>query len=337
MNIEKINIKKNHHFVSQFYLERWANGSLLRISDGRGSVFHSDVKNIAFKKNFYKIVMFNEVQIDLFKKLCISSGFGDFDIYRLTIEPILDFQFSIRNLEKRILKLKNLNINVDEEYKKLNKLKEIYKHNTIEDKFSDEEAQYSSVLKKVVNSSDKTNFTFKEYCTLIFFIIFQLYKTPKKIINIGLGNDDCSIKKIFEDFKFDKDEFHTFKIYFLFCIAELINQTRIKRVDKINIIYNKSVIDFITSDDPCFNQKFENGGFFIKLPVSPRVAIEICENNDENTSELFNFYNTEHNFDSVSVSYSLINFFEVDIKYVSDLNKEILARKDKHIYCRKKV
>ncbi|WP_151959341.1 DUF4238 domain-containing protein [Acinetobacter bereziniae] len=333
MNLEKINIKKKHHFVSQFYLQRWTKNGVLRISNGKGHIFNSKVENIGFESKFYKIVMFKFSQIKLFEEFCIKNDFDDLESFKLIVGPLLDLQKTIYSTEEYIKKLEYKKINCDKKTEELNKLKEIFKYNTIEDKFNDEESQYSLILSKVINSNNKTIFTFKDYCSLIFFAIFQLFKTPNKINNITFSDEN---KKKLDEFNFDKDELHTFKIYCLLCITERINQIRLKNVDKINVYYNISAIDFITSDDPCFNQISKNSSFYIQLPISPRVSIEICENNEKNKSEIFEFYNNDLHFDSISVSGTLINFCEADKKYVADLNKKILANKDKHIFYRKK-
>mgnify|MGYP003608848390 CR=1 FL=1 len=93
----------------------------------------------------------------------------------------------------------------------------------------------------------------------------------------------------------------------------------ISRLYSIKIYNNISDTNFITSDDPCFNQKFNKNEFHVQLPISPKVMIELVANPYEET-------------DNVILTEPLVTFHELEETEVIELNKKIFENKDRFVY-----
>jgi Uma2 family endonuclease len=120
-----------------------------------------------------------------------------------------------------------------------------------------------------------------------------------------------------EKYEFSDDQYHVFTLYSLLCFSEQLYNTTMSRLDKINIYFNRSDIRFITSDDPCFNQKFEQEKFHVQIPISPKVMIELVQNSDEEKQQMIEYYKFhQENREYLMVNDYLINFYEIDEKEV---------------------
>lgn len=329
-----MDIKKKHHFVSQFYLKNWlSENRKLYVWDGKDKIFSSATDGIGYRKNFYKIERLKPKQIEFLKLFITHCKFENLSTYKLVIKSILETQVMFNNSEKIIEILGIKKEDYIEIFEEIENLKQSFSSNTIEDKFSDDEASFSNVLSKIISSDRNINITLRDYDTIVHFIAFQLGKTPQKFERIT--NDDGSERraKLIEKYQFTDKEYHTYTLYSILCLIEQIYLSSLGNLDKINIYYNNSNINFITSDDPCFNQKIEEKKLHIQIPISPKIMIELIENNDKNKNEFLNYYNYNKDYaESIIVNDHLINFFDISKNEVEILNKKILDNKHQFIY-----
>lgn len=332
-----MDIKKRHHFVSQFYLKNWLSDSKkLCIWDGKEKTFLSSTENIAFRKSFYKIVSLTTEQMSFFHRFAEKCNFKNLSNYQSVILPIFETYQTIENGKNLLKKLKiERDDSTEEFFKKIDDIEKELDNNTIEDKFSISESRFSELFERIIanDSEGKLQLNFNDYDVLAHFIAFQLAKTPQKFERITDDDGSQTRKKMMEEYGFSDDQYHVFTLYSLLCFSEQLYNATMNRLDKINIYFNHSDIRFITSDDPCFNQKFEQGEFHVQIPISPKVMIELVENNDENKKQMIEYYKfNQENREHLMVNNYLINFYEIDEKEVNILNKKILENKHQFIY-----
>ncbi len=322
-----MNIKRKHHFVSQFYLKNWYSiNEKIIVSDGNKE-FPASTLSIAFEKDFYKLIELTPSQIQFFHKLIDSLELKNTSTYKFFANIILETQEFMR---ERYEFLDTLRLDIPEN---LNDIKKEFSFNTLEDKFSYQEATFSKLL-NIINQNLEPRLSLSDYDTLVHFFMFQYFKTPKKI-NDAISHIEGS--NIREKFEFSDKQYKFFIMLLSQCFLERIYLSCLSNLYKINIYRNTSRINFITSDDPCFNQKFDNNEFHIQLPISPSIMIELVENNfdknhKENMKDYFNF-NKEHTH-NIFLDNTFIDFYNIDEKRVVELNRKIFKNKDRFIYAK---
>lgn len=332
-----MNIKKKHHFVSQFYLRNWLSGSnKLCVWDGDKKYFFVGTENIAYRKSFYKIVKLKPKQITFFHELAKECKFTNLSDYESVVKPLLDTHKMISDVKQSISELGIERTDDNKEiFKDLDRLEQEFENNIIEDKFSYSEEMFSQVFKKIITSniSDIPSLNFNDYDVIAHFIAFQLGKTPQKFERITLDDGSDIRNNMMMEYDFSDDEYHTYTLYSLICFTEKIYLSILNRLEKINIYYNNSDTNFITSDDPCFNQKNDQKKFYVQIPISPKIMIELVENTEKNKEEMMEYYKyNKDNKDYIIVNDYLINFSEIGRNEVSSLNKKILGNKHQFIY-----
>jgi|GEM_PF-6248207 len=330
-----MDIKKKHHFVSQFYLKNWvSDGQKLYVWDGKDNIFTTATDGIGYRKHFYKIERLKQKQIDFLDQFIHHCKFQDLSTYKLVIQSILETEKMFEASEKLIEILDIKKDDHKEEFEKIDNLKKIFSSNIIEDKFSYDETLFGQILHKIINSDKEVNLSLKDYEILVHFIAFQLGKTPQKFERITGDDGSTERAKIIDKYDFTDKEYHTYTLYTVLCLIEKIYLSSLNRLDKINIYYNNDPnINFITSDDPCFNQKMEEKKFHIQIPISPKIMIELVENNDNNKIKLLEYYNYNKDYsEAICVNNQLINFFDIGNDEVLALNKKILENKHQFVY-----
>jgi|26BtaG_2_1085354.scaffolds.fasta_scaffold10976_2 hypothetical protein len=320
-----MNLKRKHHFVSQFYLRKWYNnkGKII-VWDGDKN-FPSKSESIAFEKNLYKLIELTPKQEKFFHDLISSLELENTSTYQLFAKVIFETREFMR---KRFETLDTLGIKVSEE---LNNIEKEFHHNVIEDKFSYQEERFSTLLGKI-NVEPNLELSLMDYDTLIHFIMFQYFRTPKKINEAIFNMKDSNIM---EKFDFSKEQYQFFMMLLAQCFLERIHLSCLSQLYKINIYKNTSKINFITSDDPCFNQSFDKNEFYIQLPISPNIMIELAENDcnkkyKESMKEYFNF-NKEYS-ENIILDKKLIGFDFISENKVIELNQKIFDKRDRFIY-----
>ncbi|WP_336940642.1 DUF4238 domain-containing protein [Acinetobacter pittii] len=328
-------IKKKHHFVSQFYLKNWvSDDKKLYVWDGGNNIFTTTTDGIGYRKHFYKLERLKPKQIDYLHKFIYFCNFENLSTYKLIIKSILETE-KVFHISEKLIEILDIKKNDHiEEFEEMDNLKKTFSNNIIEDKFSYDETVFSQTLSKIIKSDKGLNLTLKDYDTLIHFIAFQLGKTPQKFERITNDDGSDDRAKIFDNYDFTDKEFHTYTLYTILCLIEAIYLSCLSRLDKINIYYNNDPsINFITSDDPCFNQKINDKKLHIQVPISPKIMIELIENNDNNKDELLKYYNYNKNYSEyISANGQLINFFEITQDEIITLNKKILENKHQFVY-----
>lgn len=324
-----MNIKKKHHFISQFYLKYWSTREKIIVWDGKKS-FKAKSNTIAFKNHLYRISPLNISQVKLLEHYLESFKFNHLSTYKLIIKSIIEVQ---KAYEKFDILIEKSGASVPPRNSIDNLIEQAeFNSNIIEDKFSMDEDRFSRIIRKI-NTTNKPKISLNEYDSLIYFISTQLCRTSKKINNLLELNKDINPHRS----DFTEEELYTFNLYISLCFTEALYLSLTSKLYKINICYNDSNINFITSDDPCFNQMYNEGKFYINLPISPKISIEICENNltDSNKNELIKYYVYHKlNADSIFVNEVLVNFRNITENEVTNLNDKIFLERQRFIYAK---
>lgn len=318
-------LKRKHHFVSQFYLKNWydSNEKIIVWDGDKDRPAKAD--KVAHQRDLYKIVPLKSEQIELFTKYIESAQLTEVSTYKLAIKEIIRTQ---KTFQESFAFLEEKNIEIPKEIEVFEKE---FSHNIMEEKFSLEEDKFSSVLKKLILGYN-SDITLNDYDTLMHFFAFQLARTPKKlneVMNLNLESD------FILDYNFTEEEHKTFNTFLTQCLLEKVYLHWVSQLYEIKIYNNISNINFITSDDPCFNQKYNENGFFIQLPISPRVMIELVSksHNKEYRKSMLEYYNFhKDNGDYLFLDNSLVTFHEIEKENVINLNKKIFKNKDRFVY-----
>lgn len=320
-----MNLKRKHHFVSQFYLKSWYNDNKKIIAwDGR-NIFPLSTRAIAYENDLYELTSLTSEQIHLFDEYISAINLTETSTYKLFVKNILGLQSLLGN---SLDLLKSLNLEISDKFDDLEKEMSF---NILEDKFSFQEDSFSKVLSKIL-LEDKPSITMNNYDVLISFFMFQLTKTPKKLNEVfKIHNEQIT----FENVVFTEKEHRTFILLLTQCLSEGFYLSFISKLYRIKIYQNISTINFITSDDPCFNQIYDEGGLMIQLPISPRTMLELVANDHdeeyiESMTKYFVFHKEEAN--NIILDESFITFHEYEEKDVIELNKKIFQNKDRFIY-----
>lgn len=324
-----MNLKRKHHFVSQFYLKNWYNSDgKINVWDGEKS-YKAVTKSIAFETDFYQIVPLKSKQVELFNSYMKNAGLERLSSYQLIFKECIKTQ-SLINIHSRFSEMLDIPIP-----KILSSSNREFSHNTLEDKFSLEEDSFSKVINKII-SEDRPELTLSDYDILTHFFVFQLTKTPKKIKNVMEMTREMPVYK---ECNFNEEENKTFNLFLSQCLAEAYYLNCLSNLHEIRIYRNTSNINFITSDDPCFNQKLSDkkAETLIQLPISPQIMIELVDNSysEHHTKEIFSNLNnckTKEDKDNVVLNDLLFKFYDFDEDDVTILNKKLFQNKDRFIY-----
>lgn len=316
-----MNLKRKHHFVSQFYLKSWYNKDKKIIVWDGDRTFPSLTKSIAYEKDLYKLIPLTPSQISFFEEHLKQLDLDNTSIYKYVIKNIFVIHKGFNFIEAMETECSG----------EIAELKKDFSFNVLEDKFAIEESEISKVIKKVI-LKPKSKVSLNEYDALVHFFVFQLFKTPRKINRFLNVNQQSPI---FAGLDFTQQELRSYTLLFIQCLIERAYFSLISRLYSIKIYNNVSNINFITSDDPCFNQKFDEDEFYVQLPISPRVMIELVVNphGEEyiiSMTKYFNFHKKEA--DNIFLTDPLVTFHEIEEKDVIELNKKIFQNKDRFIY-----
>lgn len=320
-------LKKKHHYVSQFYLREWANkkGEILAF-DGVKTYTPSIDTSIGFKKHLYRGIQFTKKQRSLIEEYCIRVGYEKLSTYYLSILSIFATQQLFDDSDLLVAQLdKNL------KFEKLENLKKEFQSNLLEDSFSESESKFKITLAKIINNKIDT-LNLNDYDILVHFIAFQLVRTPKKLNKIKTMTTD----KIIHHFRFSPEQLDFFNLLMALCMSEQLYLSALSRLDLITIYYNNTPKNFITSDDPSFNQKILEKELFIQIPITPKIMIEISRNYESKEATL-SFLNYLNSYKSEANSIIMLNktifIKNIDItEDVDQVNKIIFKNRDNAVY-----
>ncbi len=324
-------VKKKHHFVSQFYLKKWCKNTKIYSSDGK-KIFSVDIKKTGLINHLYKIRPLSLPQRNLFHDTVRHCELEKLSTYTLTIKSIFnsfDNFLLCKSLNQKAMKDFENDLDALNDFKplkdSLDKRINLFQSNTLEDYFSSSESRFNNTLGKI-HRKEMDTLTLLDYDTLIHFFILQLGRTPKEL---SLDKD-----KLYKNFKFTDEKFDTFRLLLTLCFVEKIYLSIISKLFTIKIYHNQSEIDFITSDDPSFNQDKED--FLVQLPISPKIMLELSRSTRNETEikefkKYFNFHKNNTNL----VKVNNILFYEYTLNennQIDDINKKIFNHKNKFIY-----
>ena len=236
-------IKKRHHYVWKHYLKPWTVNEQIGCLR-EGKRFLTSLENIAQKRYFYESPPLNELELKF-----VDSFFGK-------VHPTAK---------------KSLN-GLFEVYLKSAYTNDYNRKCGLEDFYSVVEGNFIPILDKIYNTDLSFLDDLKERNHFSFFIGIQYMRTLKmrdnfvnSQINVPHGINKDNIAKIIS-------------LFFADIIGNWVFQ-----VGRLNLLHNKSDLDFITGDQPVFNKKGYkkvNGNvkeFDLYFPITPSLAIQISD------------------------------------------------------------
>lgn len=318
-------IKKKHHYVSQFYLKRWANSVNMIYVNRENKSFSSNINNIGFENYFYKITRLQKHQRERL------LGLHDMNLpFKESLEELFKLE-DMHILGEKLIdysKKKGVSAKESEIYYKIN----LFVSNILEEKYSIEESVFADFLRKLDNS---LRLTLKDYDVLLTFVFSQLVRTPKKRESILLNYEKN--KKIRDEFSYP--EYKTFVIYSCILFSEEISISLMSNLVKIFIYKNKTDVNFITSDDPCFNASTEKIKIFFPLsPLTMLVIEPYPRSSEEKKSTLEIFSTKKEKRDTVFLSeYDLLEISEIkDRQEIIEFNKITAGNSYKQIFAKER-
>ncbi len=77
--MKKDNVKRNHHYVWQYYLQTWTlgNSRILCLHKDRKELFTNSTGKLAFEKDFYKVAPLTVEDLFFIKKLATNKKPND--------------------------------------------------------------------------------------------------------------------------------------------------------------------------------------------------------------------------------------------------------------------
>lgn len=273
--------KRDHHYVFQAYLKKWANknGKIWCLRGGK--LFDVKPINICFQKNFYRISSLNRMEINLIKLIfkdeseIFKSQLDDF-LERYSICDIYETMTNITRTTappfytKTKIAIENMDLLID-----------TARSNMIEDAHCRFERESIKWLNSLCEESteffyspfDNQNMDFISFVCLQYFrtekikdyILNELKQIENEIVPEHIPAGIIRIDNICQP---------VILLITAICAAELSQACLV-------LLLNKTEVPFITSDQPVINVKKESVGqakYEFYYPISPKVAIKL--NND---------------------------------------------------------
>ena len=246
-----MDVIKNHHFVSQFYLKAWSKcGKKVFTTINNSNVRSMAVEKVASTNYFYEIRTINtetkEILLKELKKqnlplmgnlLCqIINGISTINLFKSV------FGQKIITKEEKLLQC-----------------------NTIEGVYGVVEDLAAPIIKKIID--DNTNdFDINDYQNVLRYAVYQLTRTAK-VKNLTKDK----VKPILENKNIDYDSYH---ILMSIILSEQMLLSFIEKLFKIIVLDNKTSVNFITNDNPIFNlHTIESKKVKLYLPISAKKAL----------------------------------------------------------------
>lgn len=306
-NANNIMEKKKHHYVWREYLRSWSSGEyVFTYSKNQNKIFTSNLMGVAVEKYFYALEEFTfeeEIKLKEVVKSCSNQAVLDINLE-------LYESFIIYSKIMRFQKQSAFVIDSEAQQEKLDKRTKLIKSNLFEE-FHTIIENYGSRIIKIKNFEEIR--MFDDGDNLFFFFIFlcsQFLRTKKmkKKLELLCEKNELIIPKFIN-------------------IISLVfaNSLAVSLADNKDVRYvfyeNKTDLNFITSDQPLMNLKFndkdKNGKaveFEFYYPINDRIAILIHLKNQEDKYE--------HIF--------------IDKKTVKELNDHIYHYADDHVFAKTK-
>lgn len=274
MSIKKhLQIKKEHHYIWQYYLKNWATGNKVWfLSKNRKLIFDS-TRLIAKERNFYIV---NEISTSCMNKINKLLQLFPSELREIYISLLQHVRLlQILNNKHEDSKIKNKEIDV---------LFNAFKHNTLEDLHSDFEANVIPILNNLSNKDLSILNCENNLVSFTSFIGLQLTRTKsfKSImIEFSKNNPTTWLSK-------DEIEESWWLISYMFGINIGHSIFSARKINNYCLIINNSSIPFITGDIPVINvhpsisdeiKPLTDDQMDIFYPISSNIAIMINSSN----------------------------------------------------------
>ena len=241
--LQNEDIKKKHHYLPVTYTKQWSDkdGKLLIQDKNKIKTYKSLPENIFFERNLNRLSLFKDKQ-----KLFLQNLYQDFfQSNSKDFQQMKDFIERLYNTSKLIENCTEGELSSflpleDRDKKELDKIKQVFIQNLIEDQLSNVESHYGEFIELLLynNPFYKENFHF-----LIEFLAIQKFRSKS-----FLDEKNSFIKKL--DKSLEEDDVKNIVIVSSFIESELLVDKFRKNYLILQLIENTSEEYFISSDSP---------------------------------------------------------------------------------------
>ena len=286
------NKKRAHHYVFQAYLKNWANANEKLWCLREGKVFEAKTKNVAFKKDFYRVQPLNQKEIEFIKLFFHKYN----EPFRKEVDKFIELYTSLDKYKKVFLNLRTLFPNecprVDEAMREIDNMIDVARNNLTEDTFAEFEGEAVVWLNALCDENISFIYDSNDVREkFINFVCMQYYRT------LSMSNNILSVLKEAENYfvneQFPKGCIKAENLVFpmLWIISARCADVLLK--SPITLIVNKTSTAFITSDQPIINLKAdyknlksEVSDLIFYYPISPNIAVLVNDHSGKTRIEL---------------------------------------------------
>lgn len=272
--------KRDHHYVFQAYLKKWANSNekIWCLRDGKP--FEVSPRNIAFEKDFYRISSLNDKEIEFIRLFFRKTS----DSFKKELENFIKLYTTFDRNEKLFKVLRAMLpidcSEADEAMEEIDSMLDIARNNILEDTYCLFEGESISWLTSLCNQDTSFFYNGKDDQRERFvnFVCMQYYRTA------GIKENTMRVLKEAEEYfvnpQFPKGCIKADNLYLpmLWLISAQCSDVLLKA--PLTLLINKSNVPFITSDQPVINTKADYSDLSKEItelvfyyPISPQIAI----------------------------------------------------------------
>lgn len=288
-------VKKDHHFVFQKYMEEWIDPSVnaLWILREKKKLFTTGTAGIAFKKFFYTIREINEEEKKLLNLFIATMHPAVQEQMKVIIDAYLlpignkaviaeMEQFSI----KRFGTKEKIPLEIKEEIEKCKNINQVQLNNTMEDFYCEIEGELASYIKQIKKEGIDFYYKFDKdnKYNFLFDICVQYFRTmalkERWIHNFGDALQSLNIDKMGIDMK--KIELSNLSFFYFWYIQSATAYALAEKNAVVSLLCNDTSIPFITADQPIINLKCDYckdvdqvEELELYYPISPSKALLI--------------------------------------------------------------
>lgn len=295
-------IKKKHHYVSQFYLRTWSNDDERLPTIINNKIVVMKTKEVAHQNHFYRL---NGITLKEHNYLTQFNENLAPEVLKADIQNVIDASFAIGQI-------KNPN-NLEQ--------KEKFRANFFEEIFSEMESSAKLVIDKLLNEKLE-NFSFEDFVLFVRFCSLQLAKTSAVRNNQNIHN----LAEFLKDKEIEFNDVYIITTNLI--IPEKLADNLLCGFYQMELIENDTHLDFITTDNPAINlhEQPEGKNALIYFPISPKKAVILSKKDlSENVKK------------QIMESKSEIRYFckstkEDNIDRIHKLNLSLAKKSDRFIF-----